>query len=1437
MNRKYGAFFEATLVAGYLFAAGPRSASASPAAPAGCPAFPAPVVAYLKGLAIDPHVLHEKRRRARRDMIEESPYDVCLHREWLALQAGVAPTTASATATEGETDAALAPMSATVGTNIAPPTVLPPIGSGGVPGYQGETAISVNPDDPLRIVGHANTFYQDPAAACQAPAPNAGKTFGTMALFGSNDGGVSWHYNCAPWPSDATGSISGAAAFFGSDPALDWDSSGNAYAVYLLIDQNSTGTADGSAIAIAKSTDSGLSWSPLGVIVDNLSNSSLFEDKEFVAIDRSGGAHDGRIYVIWDENNAERIAYSDTGATGSWTTVVLDTNICIGADVKVGADGTVYAVWNRLGFRGNAQSSETTVFAKSVNGGATWSSAATVATHRLFSFGSNNTPPAQNQRGVNAFPSLDVDRNAASAFLGRLYVTYADFPVGTTSGNNLDVYLKSSSNGGTTWTSDPGVLVNDDGGSSTQFFPWLAVDASDGTVNLSWYDTRNDSVNNRKTQFFYGRSSDGGASVEANVLLTDGGSNFVNHVSYCDENSTDNTSFNPNQYGDYSGISANDRQVHALWTDSRNLYPGHPDGRLEDVATTTLVNCSPPFWPGGSGYGVVCGPSGNTVTWSLPAWGTNATGGTFSVNRFTDGSCTAGKTVLASGLSAGTTEYLDTTASPGAVYTYSVTATNDCPGTALTPMSADSTCAPVSSNLVATVAADGSTILQAGCHPSVTLTASPSGGSYLWSPGGETTQSIVKAISGGSDSNLVTVTLDGCSARAPAPLTTVVTVIVLVNASGPTTFCEGGSVTLEAAAGAASYLWSPGGQTTQNITVTTSGSYSVQTTDSNGCIANSTPVLVTVTPKLTATASGSATICTGASATLSGSGGTSCSWSPSTGLDNASSCSPHSSPSSTTTYTLTVSGAGSCSSTNAPTVTVTVKAKPTAVASGSATICAGTSTALSGSGGTSCSWLPTTGLDNAASCAPNANPSSTTTYTLTVASNGCSSTNSPTATVTVRPLPTPTPSTLPGGAVSVPYSQTIGSSTGTAPFSFAVVLGTLPAGLGIGSSTGTIAGTPTTAQDASFTIRVTDANGCFKDKAYGIPVTNLAAQLESVEGRSPYPPSGAEPNGVLEPGETSVPFAPSWKNVGSTTASAVSGALANFSGPTNGTVSYAISKAAASYGALAAGAANSCGADCYTLGLTAATRPAAHWDATVTETLSSGQSHTWTLHVGKSFGDVAPTNGFYSYVETIFHAGITTGTSPGLFSPAGKTRRDQMATFIARAHLGSDAAIPVSGTVPGRGSYNCASGGNSLFSDVAVGTVFCRSIHWVAAQGLSFGCTDGTQFVSTFCPAGGITRGTMATFIARDLAGGDASVPGSAPDPGNGRSYNCTDGQPNAFPDVSDSSPICKHVYYIWSKNIVDGFTNGNYGPAGIVVRSQMAKFLVNAYTLTISGP
>jgi hypothetical protein len=62
------------------------------------------------------------------------------------------------------------------------------------------------------------------------------------------------------------------------------------------------------------------------------------------------------------------------------------------------------------------------------------------------------------------------------------------------------------------------------------------------------------------------------------------------------------------------------------------------------------------------------------------------------------------------------------------------------------------------------------------------------------------------------------------------------------------------------------------------------------------------------------------------------------------------------------------------------------------------------------------------------------------------------------------------------GEVGLPFSSpAITVTGGTAPFTFSVATGTLPAGLTLNASTGAITGTPTAA--GSFTIKVTDANG------------------------------------------------------------------------------------------------------------------------------------------------------------------------------------------------------------------------------------------------------------------------------------------------------------------------------------------------------------------------
>ncbi len=80
-----------------------------------------------------------------------------------------------------------------------------------------------------------------------------------------------------------------------------------------------------------------------------------------------------------------------------------------------------------------------------------------------------------------------------------------------------------------------------------------------------------------------------------------------------------------------------------------------------------------------------------------------------------------------------------------------------------------------------------------------------------------------------------------------------------------------------------------------------------------------------------------------------------------------------------------------------------------------------------------------------------------------------------------------TTTSLSGGTVDVAYSATLSASGGTSPYTRSIDSGSLPDGLSP-STGGVISGTPTTAGDFSFTVKVTDSAANTDTKALSIHV-------------------------------------------------------------------------------------------------------------------------------------------------------------------------------------------------------------------------------------------------------------------------------------------------------------------------------------------------------------
>jgi hypothetical protein len=326
-----------------------------------------------------------------------------------------------------------------------------------------ETTIAQNPLNPRQIVAGDNDYRRGDSTCGIAYSRNAGASFADSTMpngftRGTNFGSVPREY----W--QASG-----------DPAVAWDSRGNAYYACLTFMRGlgATNNSDfSSAIYVYRSTgDGGASWNfPGRPAVETFTRSTVgvpLTDKPYIAIDtHAASPFRDRIYVTWTQFAADGTAYiyevhsDDYGQTFSSPVVVSTTSsLCSNtfglptpqgtcnanqfSNPFVGPDGTLYVAYANTNTTNTGSNNHFQVLlTRSTDGGQTFSAPAKVGDYY-------ELPDCVTYQGQDAFVACIPEKGSAQNSIFRA----SNYPSGTVNPRNpsqvvvtFGSYINSDSN-------------------------------------------------------------------------------------------------------------------------------------------------------------------------------------------------------------------------------------------------------------------------------------------------------------------------------------------------------------------------------------------------------------------------------------------------------------------------------------------------------------------------------------------------------------------------------------------------------------------------------------------------------------------------------------------------------------------------------------------------------------------------------------------------------------------------------------------------------------------------------------------------------------------------------------------------------------------------------------------------------------------------------
>lgn len=460
---------------------------------------------------------------------------------------------------------------------------------------QNETTIAISPVNPDIVAAGGNDYRM---------VPNFGDAW--LGFYVSDDGGDTWFNTFVPgFPTDTSpaGVASPLLGLDGSgDPVVRFDAEGNLYVAGIAFNRDfdqedlsldtvayvakynyTPGSPGGTSTANSAANPPDFTYAfttivgrgAVGFAVPDgqpFGFAGLFPDKEWMAVDTNPESPcAGNVYYTFTKFTGLAGAFpivfarsTDGGASFTAPKPIsnkgLDgTNATQGSNIDVAPDGTVY-----VSYRTFPTSSDPTVklqVVRSTDCGEHFSKPVTAATFTPMprqAEGLTFRTPTESWIAVD-----DTDPN----------VLYVAFMALAGDPANADIFTARSSDGGFTWEAP--VTVNDDGTNKHQF--WPAIDVSDGTLHVAWYDFRESAssedpaADNSDLHVFYASSNTTGTvypNFSHNVQVTD-----VAHDPNCLMFGGGTVGF----HGDYIELDARfdgtNHIVHLAWADNRDVSP------------------------------------------------------------------------------------------------------------------------------------------------------------------------------------------------------------------------------------------------------------------------------------------------------------------------------------------------------------------------------------------------------------------------------------------------------------------------------------------------------------------------------------------------------------------------------------------------------------------------------------------------------------------------------------------------------------------------------------------------------------------------------------------------------------------------------------------------------------------------------------------------